>query len=82
LRRIPSPAEVRVSGEYRLGDNRHSVSDVDKLKKLGWRPRLGLQAILDDFLEWVNSIGGIPERIRDADADMRRAGVVLTAQAD
>jgi dTDP-L-rhamnose 4-epimerase len=81
LRRIPSPAEVRVSGEYRLGDNRHSISNIDKLKKLGWRPRLGLQAILDDFLEWIKSIGGIPERIPDADLEMRRAGVVLTAQA-
>ena len=45
-------------------------------------PRHGLKAILDDFLEWVNSIGGIPEGIPDAYADMRRAGVVLTAQAN
>ncbi|HXM63373.1 MAG TPA: NAD-dependent epimerase/dehydratase family protein [Terriglobales bacterium] len=82
LRRMPYSAGVRVSGEYRLGDNRHSVSNVDKLKKLGWQPRHGLAAILDDFLDWVNSIGGIPDGIPDAYADMRRAGVVLTAQAN
>ena len=82
LYRAPSSEEVNVSGEYRLGDNRHSVSNVDKLKRLGWTPTHGLKTILDDFLEWVSSIGGIPERIPDAYADMRRAGVVLTAHAD
>ena len=60
------------------GDNRHSVSSVEKLKKLGWRPQRDLHAILDDFLAWVEEIGGIPEQIGDAYADMRRSGVVLT----
>ena len=80
LRRIPSSAGVKVSGEYRRGDNRHSVSSVEKLKKLGWRPRRDLHAILDDFLAWAEDSGGIPEQVRDAYADMRRAGVVLTVR--
>jgi len=28
---------------------------------------------------WVDSDGGVPEQLRDAYADMRRAGVVLQA---
>jgi dTDP-L-rhamnose 4-epimerase len=68
-----------MAGEYRRGDNRNSVSQVDKLKTLGWSPRYGLSAILDDFLAWVESIGGLPLQIEDAYGAMRKAGVVLKA---
>ena len=79
LDRIPSPAGLVISGEYRRGDNRHSVSSIEKLKHLGWKPRRGLDAILGDFLEWIESSGGVPARIPDAVADMRAAGVLLNA---
>jgi dTDP-L-rhamnose 4-epimerase len=78
--RIPSPAGFEVSGEYRRGDNRHSVSSAEKLKRLGWKPSRSLNAIIDDFLEWVESSGGIPGRVPDAAADMRAAGVLLSAR--
>jgi dTDP-L-rhamnose 4-epimerase len=79
LKRIPSPAGFDVSGEYRRGDNRHSVSSIEKLKQLGWKPKRGLNAILDDFLDWIESSGGVPSRLPDAAADMRAAGVLLSA---
>jgi dTDP-L-rhamnose 4-epimerase len=81
-RKLSSEVTINVSGEYRRGDNRNSVSKIDKLKMLGWNPKLDLSAILDDFLSWVESIGGIPIQIQDAYGDMRRAGVVLRATAD
>jgi dTDP-L-rhamnose 4-epimerase len=79
LDRIPSPAGFEISGEYRRGDNRHSVSNVEKLKRLGWKPKRSLDVILDDFLEWIESSGGVPARLPDATADMRAAGVLLSA---
>jgi dTDP-L-rhamnose 4-epimerase len=71
--------DFHVSCEYRRGDNRHSVSSIDKLCELGWQPRRNLQMILDDFLDWVDEIGGIPDQIADAYHAMKDAGVVLTA---
>ncbi len=79
LDRVPSPAGLDISGEYRRGDNRHSVSSIEKLQHLGWRPKRGLDAILDDFLEWIEASGGIPARLPDAAAAMRAAGVLLSA---
>jgi dTDP-L-rhamnose 4-epimerase len=69
---------VKCTGEYRRGDNRNSVSSVDKLRSIGWEPKRGLSKILDDFLAWVE-IGGIPSQVQDAYGDMRRAGVVVKA---
>ncbi len=81
-RKLSSEIGISLSGEYRRGDNRHSVSRIDKLCSLGWSPKHDLSTILDDFLAWVESIGGIPKQIEDAYGAMRRAGVVLKATVD
>jgi dTDP-L-rhamnose 4-epimerase len=79
LDRVPSSAGLDISAEYRRGDNRHSVSSIEKLQRLGWKPQRSLGQILDDFLEWIESSGGVPERVPDAAAAMRAAGVLLSA---
>src|SRR5215472_3001145 len=76
LKKTSRTAVLETPGEYRRGDNRHSVSGIEKLRRLGWNPRRSLSTVLDDFLEWIESIGGIPPQVRDAYADMRNAGVV------
>ena len=70
---------LQVSGEYRRGDNRNSISSVEKLKGLGWQPRRTLPNILDDFLEWMENIE-TPHSGTDAYLEMRRTGVVLAAR--
>jgi dTDP-L-rhamnose 4-epimerase len=76
--KLKSAIPTQIPGEYRRGDNRHTVSSIEKLQRLGWKPRRNLSQILDDFLAWVEQIGGIPPDIPDAYSDMKRAGVVLT----
>jgi dTDP-L-rhamnose 4-epimerase len=76
---LSSDVEMNCAGEYRRGDNRNSVSKIEKLKTLGWAPKYDLSTILEDFLAWVDRIGGIPAQIEDAYGAMRKAGVVLKA---
>lgn len=75
--KIGRDVDFQISGEYRRGDNRHSVSSVEKLSSLGWEPRRDLSAILDDFIVWIDEIGGVPDTISDAYSQMKNAGVVL-----
>ncbi len=79
--KVGRAVELRLPGEYRRGDNRHSVSSIAKLRMLGWEPRRDLSAILEDFLEWVERSGGVPDKLPDAYSDMKRSGVVLAAVA-
>jgi dTDP-L-rhamnose 4-epimerase len=65
-----------VHGEYRVGDNRNSVSSIRKFQALGWKPRKTLDDILCDFLAWVDTMGGIPEEAFQAETIMRDSGVV------
>ena len=73
--------ECCIPGQYRRGDNRHSVSSIEKLTCLGWAPKRTLKNIMDDFLTWIEDIGGIPKHIPDAYGDMKRVGVVVTSCA-
>ncbi len=76
MRKLGSESQLTIPGQYRVGDNRHSVSSVEKLKKLGWHPQWDLSQIFDDFFAWVDGFGGIPSNIPDAYQTMRSAGVV------
>ena len=74
--KLDKEIEPCVLGEYRLGDNRHSVSDVSKLKDLGWIPKKGLEEIFDDYIAWVRELGDLGEYFEDADRIMRKMKVV------
>jgi dTDP-L-rhamnose 4-epimerase len=78
LTKLSSSVGLQESGEYRRGDNRHSVSSIEKFSSFGWRPRRNLSVIMDDFLDWIESLGGVPRHVPDAYSDMRNAGVVLS----
>jgi dTDP-L-rhamnose 4-epimerase len=43
----------QVTGEYRVGDTRHSVSDISKLKALGWTPTKTPRDSVRDYVAWV-----------------------------
>ena len=77
LEKVGSCIEPQISGEYRRGDNRHSVSSVDKLMALGWTPKRDLSTIMEDFMAWIEDLGGVPLQVPDASVDMRNAGVLL-----
>jgi len=51
--------EPQVPGIFRLGDARHSVSSVAKLRSLGWEPKRNLDTILQEFVGWVDSLGSL-----------------------
>jgi dTDP-L-rhamnose 4-epimerase len=68
--------EALIPGEYRLGDNRHSVSDITHLKELGWSPQRNLGDIFEDYVTWIESQGDVGEFFQEADQAMRKEGVV------
>lgn len=41
------------TGQYRVGDIRHCYANVDKLKALGWAPKIALEDGVPDLVDWV-----------------------------
>jgi dTDP-L-rhamnose 4-epimerase len=47
-------ANIRVTGEYRVGDIRHNVAEVTRLREvLGYEPQVALEQGLRHFCDWV-----------------------------
>ncbi len=76
MQKIGKQMEPLIQGEYRLGDNRHSVSDISRIKAIGWTPKGRLENILDDYIAWIREIGDLSEYFQEADRAMREMKVV------
>jgi len=63
-------------GEFRLGDVRHIISDINKLKGLGWRVKHSLDEILKDYTNWVHKQGEIMDYFSEAEKKLKAAGAV------
>ncbi len=51
-----SDIEIKVSGDYRLGDIRHNYADLSKIKnKLGYEPKFNFEKGISNFVKWVEN---------------------------
>jgi dTDP-L-rhamnose 4-epimerase len=71
-----SSMEPLVPGEFRLGDTRHTVSDISRLQRLGWQPVIPLEQNAAEYLEWLRTQSVSSEFVLEADRVMRESGVV------
>jgi len=74
--RTATGSRPQVSGEYRFGDTRHIVSDISKLRALGWQPQVTLAGNVDEYLAWVRRQPDFRNYADEARAHMLRVGTV------
>ena len=52
---LNSNSDLKITGEYRLGDIRHNYADLEKAKKeLGYTPIIDIEDGLKNFLDWAS----------------------------
>ena len=68
--------EPLVPGEFRLGDTRHTISDISRLEALGWQPAIPVEQNVHEYIEWMRQQQTTDEFLREADRIMREQGVV------
>jgi dTDP-L-rhamnose 4-epimerase len=72
--------DVRMGHHYRFGDTRHIVSDISKLRSLGWEPKFSIDKSIADYWDYLNSQTDIENILDYADKNMAQLNVVRTAQ--
>lgn len=70
-----------VSGEYRFGDTRHTVSSWESIGQLGWSPQRAMEAFLTEYVEWVKAQPNLGDFYARSQQAMRSAGVIRKADA-
>lgn len=69
------------SGKYRYADTRHIMSDVSKLKALGWTPRRGTTESVVAYRSWLSGAGAAEEILDYSNRVMASLGVVREVKA-
>ena len=50
------PTDVKISGDFRLGDIRHNYADLSKISKLlNFNPKINIEDGLSNFVNWVKN---------------------------
>lgn len=80
--KMGKPIRPELPGIYRLGDARHSVSSIEKIRRLGWRPTHTLDQILEDFLRWVRSLGVVDEVSSETHQQLLQMNVLRMSNAN
>jgi dTDP-L-rhamnose 4-epimerase len=76
LEAFGSGLEPLVPGEFRLGDTRHTMSDISGLEALGWAPTIPVEQNALDYVSWFREQPATAESFLEAERLMRESGVV------
>lgn len=76
---LPGAPAPEFPGLYRVGDVRHTIGDLSRLRALGWEPSADLRETWAKYVEWLRSSGAGVEVVDGAHADMRARGVLRAA---
>lgn len=75
-RKINPRIEPQVPGLYRFGDTRHIVSDVSKLRVLGWAPTKQVDEIADEYIAWASEQPDLRDYYAAAEVGMLARGTL------
>lgn len=73
----PRPPVLR--GEYRFGDTRHAISDISKLRSLGWNPSRTPAESLQEYAGWLREQDAAGSWLEEARQRMSAGGVIRRA---
>lgn len=76
LNAFDSDQEPLVEREFRLGDTRHTISDISRLRALGWKPTIPVEQNVAEYVAWMKEQQGTQEYLEEAERVMREQGVV------
>ena len=65
-----------ISKFYRYGDTRHIVSDISKLKSLGWNPKVPIEESIEEYWEYLKKQTDIDDILEYAEKTMTKKGIV------
>jgi dTDP-L-rhamnose 4-epimerase len=80
LRAAERDLPPEVPGRYRVGDARHAVPDVSRLKAAGWEAQLGLEAMAKAYWHWLQAQPNLDTYFEGADYLMERTGTVRVSR--
>jgi dTDP-L-rhamnose 4-epimerase len=71
---------VETPGRYRVGDARHAIPDVSRLKASGWEAQQGMEAMARAYWQWLQEQPNLDTYFEGAEYLMERTGTVRVSR--
>lgn len=73
---LKSKSEIRISGDFRVGDIRHCYADLSRAgEALGFAPAMTLDAGLERFIAWVQTRPVLQDHSAEAQRELSKLGL-------
>jgi dTDP-L-rhamnose 4-epimerase len=63
-------------GEFRPGEIRHLISDIARIRTVGFTPQVDLKAGIGRYLDWIRSQTDVRDYFAEAELTLRSKGIV------
>ncbi len=68
-------------GEFRPGEIRALISDITRIRGIGYEPRTTLEQGVERYIEWIKTQGTVEDYFAKAEAGLRTKGIVQSVQS-
>jgi dTDP-L-rhamnose 4-epimerase len=68
--------EPLARGEFRPGEIRSLISDISRIRAIGYEPRTTLEQGIARYIDWIRTQGAIEDYFSKAEAGLRAKGIV------
>lgn len=76
IKNYDSNTQIKISGNYRLGDIRHNFADLKKIKSiLGFSPKYNFEKGIEQFCKWVTTQEIHASKYEESISEMKEKGL-------
>jgi dTDP-L-rhamnose 4-epimerase len=67
-------------GEFRPGEIRSLISDISRIRAIGFEPKVSIEQGIGRYLQWIRTQGKVEDYFSRAEAGLREKGIVQRVQ--
>ena len=68
-------------GEFRPGEIRSLISDISRIRTIGYEPQVSIEQGIARYVEWIKTQGSVEDYFSKAEAGLREKGIVQSVRA-
>jgi len=72
--------EPTAPGEFRPGEMRHLISDITRIRSLGFTPEVDLETGIARYMDWIRAQADVRDYFAAAESTLRSKGIVHQVQ--
>jgi len=67
-------------GEFRPGEIRSLISDISRIRTIGYKPQTTLEQGIARYINWIRTQSAVEDYFSKAEAGLRAKGIVQSVQ--